>query len=324
MKFGNGQLTYELVDGWGRLPEGRRLVDVAGLAVDSKDRVYVFNRGEHPVIIFDREGNFITSYGEGLFFRPHGVCIGPDDALYCTDDNDHTVRKFSSDAKLLMTLGTKGQPSDSGCLNKNYRTVKRGVPPFNYPTNVAVSTRGEIYVSDGYGNARVHKFTPDGRLALSWGEPGTGPGQFNLPHGIAISKDGMVYVADRENNRIQAFDQNGKFVTQWIDVNRPQDLYIDKDNYLYIVELGNRVGRGIPVPAPDTPWSRLSIFDLKGKLLARWGESDYSLPGSFYGAHCICTDSRGDIYVGEVIWTLSAGNLPEGKSYALQKFAKVS
>ena len=156
------------------------------MATDSRDRVFVFNRGEIPVIIFDRDGRFQCSWGEGLFARPHGITIGPDDAVYITDDLDHTVKKFTPDGTLLLTFGKSGGPSDTGATSQDFRTIRRAGPPFHYPTNVALAADGSLYIADGYGNARVHKFSADGRHLSSWGEPGAGPGQFRVPHGIAV------------------------------------------------------------------------------------------------------------------------------------------
>src|SRR4051812_19539707 len=191
---------YTADDHWAKLPPGYAWPEVAGVATDSRDRVFVFNRGRNPVMIFDRDGTFLSTWGEGVFVRPHGICIGPDDSVYCTDDGDHTVRKFTPEGGLLFTLGTSGKPSDTGATSMDFRTIQRAGAPFHYPCNVALSPLGELYVCDGYGNARIHKFTPDGRLLLSWGEPGSGPGQFRIPHGIAVDSDGIVFVADRENS----------------------------------------------------------------------------------------------------------------------------
>jgi len=336
MIFGNDKLSYELDEGWGKLPDGSNILDVPGIAIDSEDRVYVFSRDKQEVFIFDSEGNFKSTIGKKIIFdRPHGAYIDSDDSLYLIDDDGHVIKKFSSSGKLLLTLGSQGESSDSGCINRDYRTIKRGAPPFNYPTNMAISSIGDIFISDGYGNARVHRFSPDGELILSWGEPGEKSGQFNLPHDIAISNDGRVYVADRENSRIQVFDQKGNFITQWTDLNRPCGLHIDKDNNVYVAELGKRVGRfdlnykaGLPDFPSDVLWSRLSIYDLEGKLITRWGEADYRLPGSFFAAHCVCTDSKGNLYVGEVLKTISGeifgqGKLPPGKNSALQKFKRI-
>ena len=322
MAFGHGEYTYDVVEGWAKLPPDWTFVEVPGVDVDSKDRVYVFNRGIHPVMVFDSEGNFLRSWGEGIFSWPHSLHIGPDDSVYCVD-GDHTVRKFTPEGRLLMTLGKKNQPSDTCCVNKDYRTIKQASGPFNFPTGVAFGPSGNIYVSDGYGNARVHKFSNDDNLLLSWGEPGTGPGQFNLPHGICVDEQGTIYVADRENCRIQLFDPNGEFITQW-DANRPTDLFIHGEN-LYVAELGFRAGTRTvrTTPKDGSPLARVSILNLEGELLARWGGEDGCAPGNFFAPHSICVDSRSDLYVGEV--TFSAAGKP-GKvppdCHTFQKFLR--
>jgi len=312
-------------DRW-NLPPGFSWPEVAGVAVDSRDRLFVFNRGNHPIIIFDRDGKFVSSWGEGLFVRPHGIAIGPDDAVYCTDDNGHTVRKFAPEGKLLLTLGTPGQPSDTGATSNDYRTVRYGGPPFHYPTNLALAADGAMFISDGYGNARIHVFSADGRLLRSWGEPGNGPGQFHLPHGIAIDRTGTVYVADRENSRVQLFTPAGEFVAAWTDVVRPCQVFIDSSDVVYVAELGYRAGlwSGMPAPGPDTVGGRVSMFDRAGKLLARWGGGrNPCAPGDFFAPHDICVDSQGAIYVGEVTWS-GGGNrgVIPADCHSLQKFTK--
>src|SRR2546426_7395162 len=240
MKVGGGNFSYLPEAHWARLPAGWSFVEVAGVASDSEDRVYVFNRGEHPVIVFDRDGNFLGSWGERIFRRPHGIFIGNGNDVYCVDDQDHTVRKFTVEGRLLLTLGTSGQPSDTGATGNDYRTIQRAAPPFHFPTNVALSPKGELYVSDGYGNARVHKFSARGDLLFSWGEPGSGPSQFQLPHGIAVGPDETVFIADRENSRIQLFGPDGRFLRQWIDVARPCQVFVDARGDVYVAELGFR------------------------------------------------------------------------------------
>jgi hypothetical protein len=310
MPYGTGKYTYELVDGWAKLPEGWSFLDVGGVSVDSQDRVYIFNRSDHPIIVLDREGNFLTSWGEGLFKRAHGSGVGSDDSIYCTDDKNHTVRKFTPEGKLLMTLGNEDQPSDTGYVQDWFEffwsltTITNGGPPFNRPTGVALSSSGEIYVADGYGNARVHKFTPDGKLLLSWGEPGYAPGQFRLPHNIWVDKQDRVWIPDRENSRIQVFNSQGKFLSQWEDVLRPTDICMDDEGIVYIPELCLRV----------------SIFTPEGKLLSRWGgggaDQDKSL---FLAPHAIAVDSRGDLYVGDVSW---AHNKIDRGPRTVQKFTR--
>ena len=172
MRLGSGQFVYEEVDGWGEVPDGWNIVEVPGVAVDSEDRVYVFCRSEHPVIVFDRDGRFLRSWGEGLIKRPHDIIVGPDDSIYCVDDWGHAVHKYNTEGELLMSIETADNPSDTGYIWDVQKNVLRAGPPFNYPTGIALSPEGELYVSDGYGNARVHKFTADGELLLSWGEPG--------------------------------------------------------------------------------------------------------------------------------------------------------
>jgi DNA-binding beta-propeller fold protein YncE len=318
---------FEAHDRWHRLPVGRSWKEVAAVAVDRQDRVFVFSRQPHAVLVFDRDGMFLTAWGEGLFARPHGICIGPDDAVYCTDDADHTVRKFTPDGTLLLTLGVSGKPSDTGATSVDYRTVRRAAQPFHYPTNLALSLAGEMYVSDGYGNARVHKFAADGRLLLSWGEPGSGPGQFNLPHGIAVDRHGTVYVADRENSRVQLFTPEGKFLAAWTDVARPCQVCVDAADNVYVAELGFRAGMWPgTTAAADATGGRLSIFDRRGELRARWGGGrEPCAAGDFFAPHDVCVDSHGDLYVAEVVWSAGGSRgLVAPDCHALQKFARRS
>jgi DNA-binding beta-propeller fold protein YncE len=318
-------IDYRVQDRWPQAAPERKWAEVAAVATDSRDRVFVFAREPHAVLIFDQSGKFLATWGDGLFKRPHGICIAPDDAVWCTDDADHTVRKFTPDGRLLLTLGTSGQPSDTGATSVDYRTVRRAAGPFHYPTNVALAADGTIHVVDGYGNARVHVFTPEGKLLRSWGEPGKGPGQFALPHGIAIDRQGTVYVADRENSRVQLFSSAGEHRATWTDVLRPCQVFVDGGGDVYVAELGFRAGLwpGMAEPGPETTGGRVSIFNSRGELRARWGGGrNPCAPGDFFAPHGICVDRRGDIYVAEV--TMSAGGkrgLVPADCHALQKFA---
>ena len=310
--LGTERFTYEVAEGWGKLPDGWSFKEVAAVGVDSKDNVYAFNRGDHPMIVFDKDGNFLRSWGEGMFPRAHGITIVADDTIFCTDDGDHTVRKCTLDGKVLFTLGTPGKPAPFMSGN-----------PFNRCTHVALDPRnGDFYVSDGYGNAQVHKYSPDGKLLFSWGESGTGPGQFNIVHNICTDKDGWVYVADRENHRIQVFDHNGKFETQWVNMARPCGLYIDQEAGLaYVGELGAAIGANHEATGLGP---RVSIYDTQGNLLARLGnQGEGEEPGRFIAPHGVCIDSRSDIYVGEVSWTHTRSRPnPPDELRSLQKLVK--
>lgn len=318
---------YQPVLDWPSLPPGLSWPEVAGVACDRRDRVYVFNRGEHPIVVFDTDGRFVASWGEGLFARPHGITIGFDDSVYCTDDAGHTVHKFSPDGRLLLTLGD-GKPSDTGATSIDYRTIQRAGAPFHYPTNLALVADGSMYIADGYGNARIHKFSPDGRHLFSWGNPGSGPGEFHVPHGIAIGVDGSVYVADRENSRIQLFDPSGNYMSEWVDVARPCQIFIDGADRVYVAELGWRAGiwPGTQSPTDDATGGRVSIFDHGGTLLARWGGGQNPCsPGDFFAPHDICGDSQGNLYVAEVVASAGANcGLVPANCHALQKFRRLS
>lgn len=318
-------LGYKADDHWAKVPPGMGWTEVAAVAVDSNDRVFVFNRGEHPVMVFDRDGSFVTAWGQGLFARPHGITVGPDDTVYCTDDAGHVVHQFTPDGELKLTLGTKGVASDTGATSVDFRTVKRAGPPFHYPTNLAVGPNDDLYVSDGYGNTRVHRYSSSGELLTSWGEPGSGPGQFHLPHGIAVDRSGTVYVADRENSRIQLFTSDGGFLAEWRDVARPCQVFVDRAGDVLVAELGYRAGMWSGTSAPeDAPGGRLSIFNRDGKFKARWGGGrDPCAAGDFFAPHDISVDSRGDIYVVEVV--MSAGGnrgLVSPSCHSLQKFVR--
>ena len=311
--LGSGSYTYEVEEGWGNLPDGWSFKECAAAGVDAQDNVYVFNRGEHPMVVFDKDGNFLRSWGEGGYPRAHGVTMGPDNSIYLTDDGDHTVRKCNLDGSVIFTLGIPGKPS-----------AFMGGDPFNRCTHVAIDPQtAEFYVSDGYGNARVHKYSPDGTLLFSWGESGTGEGQFNIAHNVCTDKDGWVYVADRENQRVQVFDKTGKFETQWKDMARPCGLFIDTngDQKVYVGELGVAIG---PNDQASGLGPRIGIMDTKGNYLAKLGDVPESeKPGSFIAPHGVCINSKSDIFVCEVSWTHTGSRLsPPREIRSLQKLTK--
>ena len=292
-----------------------------------RDRVYVFCRGEHPLIVFDKDGKFLDAWGEGMFPRPHGIFIDREDRVHLVDCGDHTIRTFTTDGTLLRTVGEPGRCSDTGFV-PDVSPVQYPGEPFNQVTNVAVLGDGSMYVADGYGNARVHRFDANGNLEFSWGEPGSAPGQFNLPHGIAVDSTGTVYVADRENFRIQLFSPDGEFRTTWDFVNRPDDIFIDAQDNVHVAELGFRSGvqpephlRFMTTPPHGhDPIARVGIYDPDGAVQCRIGGGEEVLPGNFIAPHGLWTDSRGDLYVGEV--TVSSGATARLAPFTAQCFQK--
>ena len=281
VRVGAGARVYEQVEDWEKLPEGWVLGQTA-IVTDSQDRVYLFNRSDHPLIVLDRDGKFLNSWGEGDLPDAHGMFIDADDNLYMPVKNSHVVLKYSPDGNLLMTMGDWDKPSDTGWTGDVNDPAKQAAGPFNRPSDIALDASGDLYISDGYGNSRVHKFTSDGKLLFSWGEPGkTGQGEFHVPHGVWVHTDGRVFVADRENNRIQIFDAEGKYLDEWGGLARPCDIYIDEDEILYVPELDGF----------------MSILSIDGDIIASWGSPLDAGWGN--GAHAVWMDSHGDLYVNQ-------------------------
>ena len=274
--YGEGRYRYRVEPNWGRGPRGvERFGLVSMVACDAQDRVYVFQREpEHLMLVFEPDGRLVGRWGEGHFRHPHGVWIspGPEQTVYCTDRDTHTVTQWTLDGRLLRTWGTPDQPGEPGA-------------PFNEPTRATLAPNGDLYVSDGYGQHRMHRFAPDGTLLRSWGEKGTGPGQFGWPvHSVTIDPRGRVLVVDRENHRVQHFTPEGEYTGEWGDLGLPMDVYIDPDETVFIVEGHQRV----------------TLMTLDGEVLSRWGEKG-DAPGQFAASpHGGWIDSRGDLYIAEV------------------------
>ena len=315
--LGTDGFRYQVIDDWAKLPDGWAFnADVAAVGVDKNDNVYAFNRGTHPMIVFDRNGNFLRSWGEGVFKRAHGVHMAPDDTIFGTDDGDHTVRKCTLDGKVLLTFGIPGKPAP-------YMSGE----PFHRCTHTALSPKQEIYISDGYGNSRVHKYSPDGKLLMSWGEPGTDPGQFNIPHNICCDPDGWVYVADRENHRIQVFDGNGKYEAQWKNMHRPSGLFMEGGRHprFYIGEIGG--GMGVDLRPAEYRSAGQHLHRQGRALGAARPTTRWFQPGQFISPHGLAVDLRGDIYGREVSFT-NWGNRYKGQPFppglrSLQQLVKV-
>jgi len=230
------------------------------------------------MLIFDRDGNLTDSWGNGSFEFAHGIHIAGD-VVYITDRNTSVCIMYTLDGKPIQMLGRYGLHSDTGCENPG-DLVPRAAGPFNYPAELVPSASGDLYVADGYRNSRVHRFSNDGQLKKSWGEPGKqGPNEFHLPHSLLVDGDNVV-VCDRENDRIQIFGLDGDFKEIWDDIQRPMDISMDTDGN-YMVSEGQRDNS-----------ARISILDKKGAVLSR-----FDCRGSGHGSWI---DSRGDIYLGGV------------------------
>jgi DNA-binding beta-propeller fold protein YncE len=258
------------------MPDGFKFGRVSAVATDRHGEVYVFQRGRKadPIIVFDESGKYQRSWGKGMFGNPHGMRVDPDGNVWVTDNGDHQVMKFTRDGKLLLTLGVKGKP---GTDSKT----------FNRPTDIAFAGNGDFYVSDGYGNSRVVKFNSRGEYLLDWGRKGTGTGEFNTPHSIGVDAKGRVYVSDRENNRIQIFDGNGKFLKQWAHLGATQNLFITPQQEMWIITHRNNIEN----LTYDTLAGRIMKLDLEtGKVLG-----SMESPG-----HWITLSAAGEIFIGSL------------------------
>jgi hypothetical protein len=265
------KLSYKSDPNWPTLPPGWTFEETPGVAVDKREHVFVFHRGPHSIIEFDKDGNVVRSWGDGVFVRPHALEFDPEGNLWAVDDQGHMVVKMDDKGRVRMVLGrknTKGEGNDT----------------FNRPTDIAFGLNGDVYISDGYGNSRVVQYTKDGKFVRTWGKKGSGEGEFNLPHGIAVDKRGRVYVGDRDNRRMQVFDANGKFIGQWKNVGSPWGVVITEDDKLFLCDGYN---------------NRILKTDLSGEVLGVLGGFG-KLPGLLDYSHHLALGPSGNIYVAEI------------------------
>jgi DNA-binding beta-propeller fold protein YncE len=291
---------YHVVRGWPALPEGYVLGEVPGVAVDSHNHVFVFHRtarstrpvhvvkeeGPIPgatILCFDGDsGALVALWGGHMFLEPHGLSVDKDDNIWLTDRTLNQVYKFSHDGKLLLTVGEKGVAGLDG-------------GHFFGPSAVAVAADGSFYVSDGYGNSRVAKFSPTGEFLFDWGKKGIGPSEFDTVHNVALDAQGRVYIADRGNARVQIFTADGKFITQWKSdaLGRPWALAFGADGYAYVLDGGD-----LKLIPPDR--SHILKLDLTGKILDQWSAYG-NYDGQIYWGHDIAVGRDGAVYVGDIL-----------------------
>ena len=303
---------YELVTNWPQLPEEFELSQPGGIGIDTSQNIFVFHRpgrrwklleeefpdsliSANTILMIDRNtGKIMKAWGAGLFIMPHGLTVDRLNNVWVTDVGLHQIFKFSHDGKLLMKLGEARIPGNDSLH-------------FNRPTDVAVAEDGSFYVSDGYRNSRVVKFSKDGKYLFSWGTKGNRPGEFNIPHAVDLDADGNVYVADRENKRIQEFDANGKFLKEWKDksMEKLYSVAIDRKNQ-HVFAVDYLIVLDVMVKG-----SNIIQFDRKGNLITQFGRA-----GSYQGPVCryhdLAIDNEGNIYVGDIL-----GN-------RIQKFKRIS
>ena len=268
-------LNYKPVDNWAKLPAGWNLGECSGVAVDKDDNVWVFNRGPHPVIEFSKSGEMLRAWTEVPVKSSHGIRVDADGNIWLVDVAGHKILKMSPEGRVLMAIGGVGDaPGDQDTKDS-----------FNRPTNVAFAKDGTFFVSDGYVNSRVVKYSKDGDYIMQWGSKGARDGQFNLVHDAVIDNKGLLYIADRNNWRVQVFDQDGKFLTKWTGIGDPWSMeYVPRENAIYMVDGQN---------------DQLVRLTIDGKITGILG-SHGKTAGKFYFPHGVAVDSTGAIYVAEI------------------------
>jgi len=275
-----GLLKYRVAIRFGEepdtMPNGWKFGRVSAVTTDSQGDVYVFHRGKKAdsVVVFDSKGQYLRSWGRDFFGNPHGIRADKQDNIWCVDNGNHQVYKFTREGKLLMTLGQKG-------------VIASDEKSFGRPTDIAFTPNGDFYVSDGYGNSRVVKFDKNGKYLLAWGKRGSAPSEFHTVHSVGVDSKGRVYVSDRENNRIQIFTGNGEFLKQWTHLGATQGLFITPKDEMWVITHRNNVEN----IAYDTLAGRLMKLDIEtGKILGAM-ES----PG-----HLLTVTAGGEIFVGSL------------------------
>jgi DNA-binding beta-propeller fold protein YncE len=266
------ELAYQVVPEFFEYPADWVTGEASGVALNSRGHIFLFQRAKPMLSEFDESGRYLRSLGEGLFDHPHGLRIDSQDNIWTTDDTNHTVLKLSPAGKVLLVLGRRNNGGEADWL-------------FNKPADVAVTDSGDIYVADGYGNSRIVKFDRSGNFIRAWGRYGSGAGEFILPHSVVVDRAGRVYVADRENARIQIFDSDGRFLTQWTGIGYPYGLQITLDQHVWMVDGG---------------FDRIVELDPHGKILGAIGSPGHG-PGQFAWGHFLAFGADRKMFVADVL-----------------------
>lgn len=279
---------------WPQKPAEFKWAEMSGVAVDANDNVYIHTRATPPVQVYDATGKFIRAWGQDTINAKgaHHIKIDGAGNVWTTNIEDHVVQKHTPEGKLLLTIGTKG-------------AAGRDATHLNKPTDMAVTPAGDVFVSDGYGNARVVHFDKSGKFVKDWGELGSKPGQFSIPHAIALDSKGRLYVADRNNVRIQVYDQAGKLLDSWTNLVVPWGFHVTKQDEIWVCGSSPTQWRNsdntLGVPPKDQLFMK---FTSEGKLVQLWtvpkGQDGLEKPGELNWVHCIAEDSKGNLYAGDI------------------------
>jgi len=266
------ELAYSILPEFFQSSSGSSVGETSAVALDSKGHIYLFQRVKPMLSEFDENGKFIRSLGDGLFDQPHGLRIDAENNIWTTDVGNHLVLKLSPAGHVLLVLGRKDWGAEATWL-------------FNKPADVAFGENGDIYVADGYGNSRIVKFDRAGNFIKTWGKYGGSPGEFKLPHSLVIDSQGRIYVADRENQRIQIFDEEGKFLNQWVGIGYPYGLFLTPDQHIWMADGG---------------YDRIVELDQTGKILGAIGQPGHG-PAQFAWAHWLAIGPDRKLYVADVL-----------------------
>jgi peptidylamidoglycolate lyase len=284
-------IGYKLDPSWPKekvTVPGGEWAAMSSVAIGPDGNVWTFNRGKIPVQVFSQDGKLVKYWNqEGLFKNPHTIRFDSAGGLWIVDRDLHTVRKFTLDGKVLMTVGTPGESGEDATH-------------MNQPNDVAIAANGDLYVSDGYGNNRIVVFDKNGKFVRAWGKLGTKPGELSQPHSVALDSKGRVYVADRNNARVQVFDSKGKFLTEWKNIITPWSIAITKNDEVYICGSSPMLWSELPATQgalATPPKDQLFMkFDTEGRLKQLW-----MFPkGELSWGHSIALAPDGSLYFGDV------------------------